>query len=54
MPLITTHSYFAQDVLKKTSQKIKTNLENKQNIYILFARLLQLKFKEYKIELGTT
>ncbi len=38
MPLITTHSYFAQDVLKKTSQKIKTNLENKQNIYILFAQ----------------
>lgn len=38
MPLITTHYYFANDVLKNCNQKIKSQIQEKKEIYELFAQ----------------
>lgn len=38
MPLITTHNYFAKEVLSKTKQEITVTFIEKQNLYELFAQ----------------
>lgn len=38
MPLITTHNYFAKEVLEKTNTSITNTFKDKQNFYELFAQ----------------
>lgn len=38
MPLITTHNYFAKDILQKIPENIANTFNKKQNIYELFAQ----------------
>lgn len=38
MPLITTHNYFAKDVLKRSKKEITNAFKEKQNLYELFAQ----------------
>lgn len=57
MPLITTHTYFAKDILLKLKTEITSTFKDKKNIYTLFAQGFDpfifyefFKLRKYKLQ----